>query len=284
MILRQYSGSRYYGWVHADFAPPSEVLEFPEKVSQMPGAECVLDCEGREISRISLLLDGQLTPCFVYFFKNNSWNRAFRRSYAFRTRQAANKLTQSQIGTLQILAALKKRGELLNWHSTIIAKEISGVQELEAAGTHIFHIHPISLFSETLALALAGELCKFHQNGFYHGDLKTRHILVSADGIPNPKFYFVDLEKCLHIPNCPPLIRDLLSARDLIQLFASLSSAGAELKKIFLDRYFELLQPGERRERRIRRFLSWYEPQGSLSQGKTLLSSLWQRLNTGLRP
>lgn len=278
MEFRPYSGKRYYGWVHPEFAPPVELLETPENANRLPQAQSLLDCRGRQIHRLPLRFRGELHSCFVYYFRNASWNRAVRSSYAFRSLRIAEKLQQGGIGTLEVLAALKRTNELWNWHSLVVAREIESVCEIQSAGSHVYPIHSMVEFSESLSCALARRLAEIHRLGFFHGDLKTRHILISAQPNPGPRFYFVDLEKCRHLPLLPAPARDLLAARDLIQLFASLPAGARALRNQFLQEYFHAGSLSPARQERIQRVLTLYEPAHRFQQGETLAAGLWRSL------
>jgi hypothetical protein len=140
-------------------------------------------------------------------------------------------------------------------------------------------------FDTSIASTLAGELSKFHDRKFVHGDLKTRHILarmntptgVSSNG--TDRFHLVDLEKSKHYPHLPDPLLDVLVARDLVQLLASLpaDSNGEDLAQVwpqFLSEYFSGRDLSRFRIRVIQRILDLYSPEGSLQQGRTILESL----------
>jgi hypothetical protein len=81
--------------------------------------------------------------------------------------------------TLEVVAALKKKSELLNWTSILVALEIQSVSEIPSRGDHIFQIHDFLGVSTDWPVALGRHIARFHNAGFVHGDLKTRHILVN---------------------------------------------------------------------------------------------------------
>ena len=278
--FQPYVGKRFKGWIHKDFQPPVELLEYPEKVCELPGAEGLLDCRGRQIFRLPLLVQGQLRSCFTYYFRNASLSRSLRRNYAFRNLRMSQKLHHSGLSTIAVLAALKQRGEWLNWHSFSVAPEITSVGEIPSAGNHIFHVHPVIDFSPRIAADLARELVSFHTKGFFHGDLKTRHILVDVRKNPHTRFYFVDLEKCQHFPHLKGYLRDILAARDLVQLFASLpeTSNATNFKGVLLDHYLATSELPLSGQESLRRIIGLYRPGGVLRQGQTLLSSLWKKV------
>ena len=128
----------------------------------------------------------------------------------------------------------------------------------------------------------ARELAGFHSKGFFHGDLKTRHVLVQHRSNRGPRFFFVDLEKCISVPYFPGFLRDILAARDLIQLFASLPRespgfAQGESSKLLLRRYLEAAPISGRRRKRLRSIVKLYSSQGEFQQGRTLLSNVLRK-------
>ena len=280
MRYRRRSGRRYYGWVHPEFHPPPELLEHPEQAGRLPGAELLLDCRGRQIFRISLDFQEGPQPCFTYYFKNSSFGRSLRSCYAFHSLRISQKLRTLGFGSLEIVAAVKKKREWLNWHSFIVAREIKAVREIASQGSHLFQIHPFVEFSPELASALARELAEFHRQGFFHGDLKTRHVLVPTDSKSTVRFYFVDLEKCQHLPHLPRLLKDILAARDLIQLLTSLpgsftSSDGRD--DHFLKHYLKASRHTSSPPPRLLKIVNLYRLEGPLCQGQTVVSSLLRR-------
>ena len=276
--FRRYRGERYHGWIHPCFQPPQKLLEFPESIADFQGAEHLLDCRARQIFRLPLAVDGKLTSCLTYHFNNSSLGRSMRPTYSFRILQISRKLRQKGIDTLEVLAALKRRGEVLNRHSFVVAREITSVYEMASAGRHVFHIHPVIDPSLRLVSALARCVAALHNLGFFHGDLKTRHILFQPQRNPHHRFYFVDLEKCHHFSYLPERLRDLFAARDLIQFFASLPTEALKLKDSFLEEYLQALDLSSQRRKRLRKILSFYGPSGGLRQGETVLRSLFRKL------
>jgi hypothetical protein len=203
--------------------------------------------------------------------------------------QIALRIKESGFNTLEVLAALKPKNEKLNWHSLLIASEIEAVGELPSAGNHVSQVHEFIDFDTRMASSLAGELSRFHDRKLIHGDLKTRHILASngnssshaSNGIR--KFHLVDLEKSRYFPRIPGALLDVLAARDLVQLFASLpmNSNGHNLvstKDQFLTEYFSKRNLSGFRAGLIRRILDLYSPEGGLRQGETILENLLGKL------
>lgn len=279
MRWRRFSGKRYLGWVDPELEVPARLLEYPEQVTEWPGQQHLLDCQGRQIFRLPFPYRGRPQSCFTYLFSNHSWGRSMRPSYAFRSLRMSRRLQRAGIGTLEVVAALKKRGEWLNWNSFLIALEIPSVYEIPSSGPHVFQIHPLLDNPQAVLSALARELASFHRKRFFHGDLKARHILVRNPESPHRRFFFVDLEKTAHLPHTPAWIRDILAARDLVQLFASLSPSvkggdGIDLRREFLHQYLEASQISPRRRKRLTRLLGLYGPGGLLRQGETLLDAL----------
>jgi len=158
----------------------------------------------------------------------------------------------SQQGVLipQVLAALRPKRQLINKQSIIVTAELPPVQQLPAAEMHGLEFHRKIPFSPTLAIRIGEEIAQLHASGFFHGDMKSRHVLVGAEN----QLFFVDLEKSSHHPNCPRLVQDALSARDLIQLQASLPP-DKETQKTYsalLDSYWSTRSLGPKRKQRIR--------------------------------
>ncbi len=282
MEFKRYQGKRFQGWLHTNFQPPASLLENPERVGEYPGAEHLLDCRGRQIYRLPLLFQEGRASCFTYYFQNGSWSRSLRPTSAFRSLRIAEKLRRNRVKTLQVVAALKKRKEWLNWHSFVVAREIEEVQELPSGGNHVYQIHRPASLSPSLVTSLAQELAGFHAKGFFHGDLKTRHVLVQHRSNPGGRFYFVDLEKCISVPYFPGWLRDVLAARDLIQLFASLPDdcpgfAHGESKKLLLQRYLEVAPISRHRRSRLCSMVQLYSAEGEFQQGRTLLSNILRK-------
>ena len=201
-------------------------------------------------------------------------------------------MRKSGIQTLEVLAALKPRSETFNWNSLLIASEIEEVNELPSSGNHVFQVHESVEFDASIASTLAGELSGFHNRKFVHGDLKTRHILArtnkfvgaATNGVK--RFHLVDLEKSKHYPLLPNPLMDILAARDLVQLFASLptNSNGQDLSPVrsqFLAEYFSTRKLSSLRVKFIRRILGLYAPGGRLRQGTTLLESIVAQFSRG---
>jgi hypothetical protein len=196
------------------------------------------------------------------------------------------------IQTLEVLAALKPRKQTLNWNSLLIASEIESVNELPSAGNHVFQVHESVDFDTSIASTLAGELSAFHNRKFVHGDLKSRHILAKSNlskafsGNGFERFHLVDLEKSRHYPLLPSPLLDVLAARDLVQLLASLpvNSNGRDLTPIwtqFLAEYCSGRNLSKFRIGIIQRILDLYSPGGFLRQGSTLLESVISRFTNG---
>ncbi|MEE8350433.1 MAG: lipopolysaccharide kinase InaA family protein [Acidobacteriota bacterium] len=275
MRYRRYLGKRYHGWIDPEFSPPEQLLETPEKAGELPGAELVLDCRGRQIFRTPLTFQETPHSCFTYYFKNNSVSRSLRSCYALQSLEISEKLRDQGFGTLEVLAAVKKKDEWLNWHSLLIAREIQSVAEIASQGSHVYQVHPAVELSTALAEQLAEELVRFHARGFFHGDLKTRHILVRRN--ISTRFFFVDLEKCRRLPHLPGFLKDILTARDLIQVLTSLSgtfTTSDPLVRHFLECYLEAaglpLDPSPR----LVKMINLYSQEGPLSQGRTVLGGL----------
>ncbi len=278
MCYRRHLGKRYHGWVHREFSPPEQLLETPEKAGNFPGAELVLDCRGRQIFRTPFEFQDAPHSCFTYYFKNTSLSRSLRSCYAFQSLKISEKLRSQGFGTLKVVAAVKRKGEWLNWHSLMVAREIKSVREIASEGSHIYRVHPPAELSPQLVKQLAGELVRFHDRGFFHGDLKTRHILVQKNS--SSPFFFVDLEKCRYLPRLPGLMRDILVARDLIQLLTSLPgtfTASNDLVSYFLRSYLEAAGLSPEPTPRIIRIVNLYSREGPLSQGQTVFNSLLRR-------
>ncbi len=292
MVLRKISNRAVRGWVHPEVELPPSLTDRWNASLALPGSELVLDCRGRRIYRAKLERLGRPHPCFLYLFQNHSVSRALRRPYAFHILRMAEKMKQAGIQTLEVLAALRPRNETLNWHSLLIATEIESVSELPSAGNHIFQVHESAEFDKSLGSLLARELSHFHNRKFVHGDLKTRHILarknssalVSGNGLK--RFHLVDLEKSRHYPHLPSPLLDILAARDLVQLCASLPLDSSSPESLaawsqFLSEYFTHRNLPNFRSNVVRRILRLYSSGGGLRQGETLLQNLLIRLRRG---
>ncbi|HLV02341.1 MAG TPA: lipopolysaccharide kinase InaA family protein [Acidobacteriota bacterium] len=277
------------GWFDEEFRIAPEFVRDPALFCKRNKATQILDCAARQIYRVSLPIGRRMRSCFVYIFRNLSLNRAFRLPYALRCLEVSQKLHQHGFLTFRCVAAFRPKGELLNWNSVLVATEIEEVFELPSSGNHHYPVHPKLPLSRTVTEQLAAELARFHRRGFFHGDLKTRHILVrppaSLSDHGSFRFFFVDLEKTLYLPYLPPFCRDILAVRDLIQIFASLSGQDHLLPssgphKAFLKSYLDAKSLSSSRRLRIQRVLSLYGPKGKLRQGDTLVRGLFASLYT----
>ena len=286
MVLRRFSNRKVRGWVHPELGLPACLTNGWNASPEIPGAELLLDCKGRRMYRAPLDRAGRSESCFIYLFRNQSFSRSLQRTHAFHILQIAETMRGKGIQTLEVLAALKPRNERLNWHSLLIASEIDSVNELPSAGNHVFQVHESVRFDKGLASCLAGELSTFHNRKFVHGDLKSRHILArqnsteSFSGNGVKRFHLVDLEKSKYYPLVPDPLLDVLAARDLVQLFASLPN-GQDLDPVrsqFLSEYFSGRKLSKLRIGLIRRILDLYSPGGSLRQGSTILENLIARV------
>ncbi len=281
--FRKYAGQLYQGYVRADFAAPELVLNHPEQIGQLERAEHLLDCVGRQIHRVPMRVGNEVQSCFTYYFTNRSLTRAFRRCYALRTLRYSELLREMGFPTLEVVAALKKKNELLNWTSILIALEIQSVFEIPSRGNHVFQIHRFLDVTRDWPVALGRHIARFHNAGFVHGDLKTRHILadLSEGGF---RFHLVDLEKCRFLPRCPAAIRAILVARDLIQLLASLrepKAGGTEIGDLILDSYLTEVQLGPVFARRVQKLVGLYRGDNGFKQGKTVAANLWNIVRPG---
>ena len=270
----RYTGKTFAGWIREGFQPPRELLDCPEEAGRFPGAEHLLDCRGRQIHRLPLALDGTVRRCFTYYFTNASLGRSLRRSYAFRTLRISLLLQKHGFATIEVLAAMKRRGHFLNWTGLLIAGDLESVCELPSTGRHVFQIHASVNLSVELAASLGKYLASLHNAGFFHGDLKTRHILVSQ-GTQGWVFHLVDLEKCLYLPHLVSPLRVFAAGRDLVQLFASLpqaevGSGGPAL----LESYLQAISLSARQKERLRRITALYGNHGRFRQGRTLLANV----------
>ncbi len=288
MRLTSFTNHRHVGWVSPRLEVPPELLETPESASRIPGTETILDCESRKILRVRLAVDGRPDSCFLYIFDNHSLARALRTAYALHILRMSYRLRRAGFETLQVLAAFRPRGQWLNWRSYLIAREIQPVLELPSGGRHRYPVHESVEFSPDLLAAVAWTLAEFHERGFVHGDLKTRHVLAHRNGNePGARFpwdiILVDLEKTRRLPPMLARIHDVLAARDLVQLCASLPEVHrnrplAAVKRELIERYLEFRSLPAARARAIQAVVNLYRPGGTLRQGRTLLDSLVARL------
>ena len=284
-MLNRIRTGKYKGWIHEGLEwDPSdpERDEFQQNLSEK--GEVVLHCRSRDIYRLNLQLEGTPVSCFLYVFKNSSLTRALRTPYAWQVLRISKKLRKLGFQTIEVLASVRPKYELLNWNSLLIAKEILNVNELPATGNHVYKVHPSIPFSGQTTDATASELARFHGSGLFHGDLKSRHILVPGDSDRvTPMVFFVDLEKTRHHRFLPSLLLDILAARDLVQLLSSLpggeeSPEGDKEKSRFLTLYLDHRNLGNRRSKRIRKAAGMYLDSDVLRQGETLLKGLKRKM------
>ena len=278
----------FCGWVSQDVTLPTGLSTKATSVSSLEGAEMLLDCKLRNIYRASLQLGDQSASCFFYFFRHNSLIEALRSGPPFHILKTAKILRDHGFETLDVIAALRPRRQLFKWTSLLIASEVQSVFELPSVGTHVFQIHKWIDFDQAVASALARELARFHDRAFFHGDLKSRHILTRTASAEDSKdkdlsFVLVDLEKTRRMPHLPYPARDILAARDLVQLLASLPTefGGHSLqpaRDLLLQEYLSRRRISSRRKAFIRRVLKMYEPGGVLVQGNTVLGGLTSHL------
>lgn len=278
MRLKRFVGGQYQGRVHCDLEFPLKLAENPLSAAFLAGAEVLLKCDGRRIVRTELPIRGRPCPIFFYVLQNHSWNRAFRPDSARHIFRMSETLRRLGFDTPEVLAALKPKRQMLNWKSLLVTREISNVSELPSTGNHVFQVHPPAAMTPELIRSFADLLARIHDSGFFHGDLKSRHVLVRKrdDGW---RFFLVDLEKSRYAPELPRLYQDLMAARDLIQLFASLPSQPVppqsnSLETAFLNSYFAARELTFIRRKRIHQWLNLYRPGSSFRQGETVLAAL----------
>jgi hypothetical protein len=292
MKLEPFSNGKFTGWIKSGLSLPPSLLEEPRTAARLPGAETLLDCEGRKIVRVNLERSHRCQPCFVYTFMNSSLSRSFRPNYAFHILRMSEKLRRDGFSTMEVLAAFRPRWQFLNWNSFLIAGELESVLELPSRGNHVYRLHEWARFDASIARAVAQQLAEFHSRGYVHGDLKTRHILTRSNGVPTDASHrqvlFVDLEKTKRIHRMLTPLHDLYAARDLIQLLASLPEEleGRNIQSardLLIAEYFEHRHLPAPRRSIIRRVMGLYQPGGKLRQGKTVLQALCERRRPALR-
>ncbi len=279
-MLKKTDTNGFKGWIHEelDWSPAvSHIDELLKSISAK--GEQVLHCRGRDIYRIDLPFQGSPSSCFVYFFRNTSFSRSLKSPWPFKIMRISQKMRSLGFPSFEVLAALRPADELRNRNSLLIAREILDVRELPATGNHVYKVHESLPFTGEVVKRTAIELARFHDAGLVHGDLKSRHVLFSGDpGDADCLIYFVDLEKTRHCRFLPALARDILAARDIIQLLTSLPDEegvpGENEKSRFLSLYLGERSLGDRRRKRIRRFAGFYLGSGSFRQGETLLQGL----------
>lgn len=244
----------------------------------MQSAEVLLNSDGRRIVRTEMSFRGRPCPVFFYVLQNHSWNRAFRPDCARHILRMSEKLRRLGFDSLEVLAALKPKRQVLNWNSLLVTRAIPNVSELPSTGNHVFQVHPPVAMTPELIRSFAGHLGRIHDGGFFHGDLKSRHVLVRRSN-GAWRFFLVDLEKSRFAASLPRAYQDMMAARDLIQLFASLPSQPGQfqsdsLEADFLDSYFSARELNVNRRKRICRWLNLYRPGSSFRQGETVLAAL----------
>lgn len=283
-MLKPFKTPEYRGWFdpELDWTPSlPESKEFQAMVSKK--GELLLHCRGRDIFRITFNLSGKPCRCFLYVFRNSSISRAFRTSPAHRIRIASKLIREAGFPSIEVLAALRPKKEWLSWHSLLVTREIPDVKELAAAGNHVYQVHESLPFTDGISRLTARELARFHDAGLFHGDLKSRHILVSSHPYRGQdQIFFVDLEKTGKKSLLPGFLKDLLASRDLIQLLSSLPQAAENPGTIsgerFIDQYFASRNLRSSREARIRRALDLYRNSGTFRQGETILQAVLKQI------
>lgn len=287
MPLEPFSNPRFRGLVDPALQAPPVLLEDPEKVADLRGAETLLVCEGRHIFRLPVTYAGQPASAFLYLFHNGSGSRTLRRAAAFHIARKARQLWAAGVPTLDVWAAFRPKYQLHNRCSYLLAAEVPDVEELPSVGCHIYQLHAWARLDRTLLRHLAAAVARLHSAGFTHGDLKARHVLVQRMARSEPVIYLVDLEKTARIDRLPPPLQDVFAARDWIQLLASLDTTAVvsdgggrppDVASLLLDEYLELRALPPHRRRRLRRFVQLYRDRDGFRQGATLLQNLWWSL------
>ncbi len=284
-ILNRTRTREYKGWIHKglEWTPSNpEGDEFQRMLSEK--GELILTCRGRDIYRLNFNLEGAPCCCFLYIFRNTSLTRALKTSYAYQTLRISNTIRELGFPSIEVLAAIRPKNEILNWNSLLIAKEILNVKELPATGSHIYKVHASIPFSGEVADLTASELARFHDSSLFHGDLKSRHILISKNPDKESRdIWFVDLEKTRRHKLLPSFLRDILAARDLVQLLSSLpgdnnGDSAQEEKSRFLSLYLSNRNLSRKRSGTIKKAVNLYLESGSLRQGETLLQGIYRRI------
>lgn len=275
MQKRLISHRSFQGWVHEDLALPESVLGALDVDLQPPQSELVLDCYARLIHRVNLDFGGQPCKCFVHQFRNTSWRRTGRTPAAYRIERIAELIGAKGILTIKVLGALHRRGQVFGRDSILIALEIPDVFELPSRGRHEYRVHPQVELTDSLVEAVGRSVADLHSNFFYHGDLKSRHVLVPRMLSGTQGFYFVDLEKSCRLRYVPSVVADLLSTKDLVQLMTSLRLEAdfPGLASRFLTSYFLERQVGDDRRRRMQSWLALYTGD-HFRQGSTFLDNI----------
>lgn len=270
--LINYRGRDYKGWIHEDLTLDESLLEEPSLVSQNLGAEILVDGAGRQVFRFEL--PGSRGEMAFGFFScpMSRWSW-LHKPYSDRVLGATGALTEAGFPCMQILAAVRPRRTFPRKGSLVIAREIPRVRQLPAFGNHYLDIHAEADLEVETAVSLGKHIASLHNASIFHGDLKSRHILLDSD---SATFFLVDLEKCRSLPKWPRFVQDILAARDLIQLFHSLPGDGSlsRQRRKLLDAYHETLAVSIRSRNRIGWFLSLYGDRGGFEQGLTLLENL----------
>jgi hypothetical protein len=271
--LRRHSCQQYSGWIHPDLVPLPDFLKNPHLLASDPAAHNLLDTQTRQIYRFPISLNGADTRIFVYLDRPHSVLRRLQRTYANRVRRISQKLDDNDIDTIAVLAALRSKERAREWTSVVVAREIPAVRQLPASERHFLDIHPQQDFTVEIAAALGGELANLHSKEFFHGDLKSRHVLYRSD---TGGFYFVDLEKCGQHRLWPSFLKDILAARDMIQLLNSLprDPEGEQFNDLVMTTYLDQRKLPARRKGRIKKWIRLYGQQGGFQQGRTFLENL----------
>jgi len=287
-MLKRLRTHEFTGWIETGlkWAPLNPEDEAFQRMISAKG-EPLLHCRGRDIYRVNLELDGSPCPCFLFVFRNSSFTRSFRLPSALRILRISRQIRQLGFPSLEVLAAFRPKYRWLNRGSLLVAKEIPDVRELPSSGNHIYRVHDSAEFSEFISDLTAFELARFHDSHIFHGDLKSRHVLISGDPeVEHPDIFFVDLEKTCYQPRLPSFLKDLLAARDLVQLLSSLPGGRKAAGRIrdksgFLSRYLDSRDLTGKRRKRIRKTVCLYLESGRLRQGETLLRGILRMIVGG---
>ena len=189
----------------------------------MPAVERVLAAPDEFLrSEARLLKPGQTTTVGVagglvlkrYNFRKwlNLAKDLARPSRAFQAVRAAYHLELAGVPTPRVVAAAERRALGLLLRSYVVMEEIPGARTLQR------HLRSGHLLAPALVCAAAELIARLHNEGFTHGDLNERNLVLDAQG----RMFLLDLDALKFHGEVPPSA----AADDLARLAADAARHG----------------------------------------------------------
>ncbi len=272
-MATNYQGKKYRGWVDPE-AELGDLIEDPSSLERRSDARLFLKRAGRHIFHLDVVYAKRPTPCLAYYAFGRSLGHGSARISVRRVLRYSEVLEREGFQGVPVLAAVWRRGFLSRSDGLVVMQEVPDVVELESWGRHRSRTHDRIAWEDPIAANLASTLARLHEKRLFHGDLKSRHILVRPGD--TDQFIFADLEKMKRLGRSPGLALDLFAARDLIQLLSSIRDGHPEsqVNNGFLEKYLAGRDLGSRRSNRLRAMVGLYGPGGRFRQGETVLRNL----------